>query len=249
MAVVRPAPLLRDAKRILVLTGAGISADSGLPTYRGVGGLYTHGPSPEGYEIEEILSGSMWRQRPALVWRYIRDLALACEAAEPNAAHRVLAELEDAYTVLTVTQNVDGLHARAGSRALVELHGNVRHLRCEACPHHGEVSSYLGLFGPPPCPLCSRPLRPDVVLFEELLDPVDLDRMGAFVDEGVDVALVVGTTAQFPYLLEPIWRIAAHGGHIVEVNPDPVLPRGIVTTTISREAALALPALLTEVGR
>jgi NAD-dependent deacetylase len=246
---VKPGALLQEAERILVLTGAGISAESGLPTYRGVGGLYTQGPSPEGYEIEEILSGSMWRRSPALVWRYIRELALASEGAEPNAAHRVIAELEDTFTVLTVTQNVDGLHARAGSEALVELHGNVLRLRCEACPHHGQISSYRALPHPPPCPLCSRPLRPDVVLFEELLDPGDLDRMGAFVDGGVDLALVVGTTAQFPYLLEPIWRIAAKGGRIVEINPDPVLPKGIVTTTVARGAARALPALLREVGR
>jgi NAD-dependent deacetylase len=76
----------------------------------------------------------MWRRRPELVWRYIRELALACEGAEPNAAHRVIAELERRLNVLTVTQNVDGLHARAGSDALVELHGNALRLRCEASP-------------------------------------------------------------------------------------------------------------------
>jgi NAD-dependent deacetylase len=236
-------------ERVLVLTGAGISADSGLPTYRGVGGLYTQGPTPEGYEIEEILSGSMWRRRPGLVWRYIRELALASEGAEPNAAHRVIAELEDAFAVLTVTQNVDGLHARAGSEALVELHGNVLRLRCEACFHTGPISGYGALPDRPPCPRCSRPLRPDVVLFEELLDPGDLDRMGAFVEAGVDLALVVGTTAQFPYLLEPIWRIAAQGGRVVEINPEPVLPSDIVTAAVADGAARALPILLEENGR
>ena len=93
------------------------------------------------------------------------------------------------------------------------------------------------------------PLRPDVVLFEELLDPGDLDRMGAFVEAGVDLALVVGTTAQFPYLLEPIWRIAARGGRVVEINPEPVLPSDIVTAAVADGAARALPILLEENGR
>ena len=115
----RSALLLRDVERILVLTGAGVSADSGLPTYRGVGGLYRRGPTQDGYEIEEILSGTMWRRRPGLVWRYIRELALASEGAEPNAAHRVIAELED--TSSTETSSVcaaKGVTTPARSRAM-----------------------------------------------------------------------------------------------------------------------------------
>lgn len=236
----------RGVDRILVLTGAGISADSGLPTYRGVGGLYTSGPGPEGYEIEEILSGPMWRRRPELVWRHIRELALACQGAEPNAAHGVIAAMEGAFQVLTVTQNVDGLHMRAGSASLVELHGNLLRLRCEACSHGQEIPGYAELPEPPPCPDCSRTLRPDVVLFEELLDPGELDRVAEFVDTGVDLALVVGTTARFPYLLEPIWRVAATGGRIVEINPEPVLPSTIVTMTVADRAAPTLEALWRE---
>ncbi|HWY23991.1 MAG TPA: Sir2 family NAD-dependent protein deacetylase, partial [Nevskia sp.] len=127
---------LRQARSVLVITGAGMSADSGLPTYRGVGGLYDSGPTDDGVAIEEALSGEMMRTRPELCWKYLGEIERACRGCQPNAGHRVLAELAPAYQLFTVlTQNVDGFHRMAGSRDLIEIHGNLHRLHCGFCSY------------------------------------------------------------------------------------------------------------------
>ncbi|WP_287366002.1 Sir2 family NAD-dependent protein deacetylase, partial [Thauera sp.] len=118
----RVASLLGRARRILFITGAGISADSGLPTYRGIGGLYHDRLTAEGLTIEEALSGEMMALRPDIAWRYIAEIEANCRGARPNAAHRLIAALEQEKPMVCVlTQNVDGLHADAGSRNLIEI--------------------------------------------------------------------------------------------------------------------------------
>lgn len=214
---------LCSARRVLALTGAGISADSGLPTYRGVAGLYAAGPDSTGRLPEEVLSATTWRRDPDHVWAYIRPLALAIEAAAPNAGHDFLVELEARTETLVVTQNIDALHARAGSRRVVELHGRLHRLRCESCRHREEIESFDAHPVRPPCPGCGALLRPDVVFFEEFLDPEVASRLAAFAATPVDVVLVVGTTAQFAYIVRPIVNARATGGLVVEVNPQPTL--------------------------
>ena len=128
------AALCRQAERILFVTGAGMSADSGLPTYRGIGGLYHDRHTDEGVPIEVALSGAMLMSRPELTWKYLAEIEAACRGAQPNAGHMAIAELERRKPrVMVLTQNVDGLHRAAGSHNLVEIHGNLHHLLCTEC--------------------------------------------------------------------------------------------------------------------
>jgi NAD-dependent deacetylase len=139
----RVATLLRHSRRVLFVTGAGVSADSGLPTYRGLGGLYET-VTPDGLPIEAILSRDMFRQRPELTWKYLLEVERACRGATCNAAHRVIAEFErEIGTVTVLTQNVDGLHHLAGSQNVIDIHGNLHVIVCTRCRRRRNVSDRL----------------------------------------------------------------------------------------------------------
>ena len=147
---------LARAKRVLVITGAGISADSGLPVYRGTGGLYDGSETDDGVCIEEALSVSMLRRRPEVTWRHLLHIAQACEGKLPNAGHMALAAMERHFPHLHVlTQNVDGLHHAAGSKKLIEIHGDLRELFCESCGYSVSTPAPSSLDGPPACPCCA----------------------------------------------------------------------------------------------
>jgi NAD-dependent deacetylase len=165
--------ILRRSRSVLFITGAGISADSGMPTYRGIGGLYEIGLTEEGLPIEEILSGPMLQANPELTWKYLAQIANAARGATFNRAHEVIAEIERQIPrVWTLTQNVDGFHLAAGSKKVIEIHGNMHSLSCMKCPQRQTVGRDERLEIPPRCSLCGGILRPDVVLFGELLpDP------------------------------------------------------------------------------
>lgn len=158
---------LDDQTALLVLTGAGVSAESGLPTYRGTGGLwrslpFQHLASPEGFRAD-----------PALVWRFYSERRETALRAEPNSGHRALVEVEHRLgdRFLLVTQNVDGLHRRAGSRRLIEIHGRLLATRCSRCqrPESEDLTAYPE-GAVPQCDGCGAPLRPAVVWFGEALD-------------------------------------------------------------------------------
>ncbi len=218
------AAALRKAERMLVITGAGLSADSGLPTYRGLGGLY-NGVTSEGIAIEIALSGPMLRNNPALCWKYLAQLGTACLGAQPNDAHRAIARLQQAMPGCWVlTQNIDGYHLAAGSPAqrLIEIHGQLAPLYCQSCGAIDEdLRAHLQQPLPPRCAQCAGILRPPVVLFEELLPESAVNTLYEQMARGFDAVLVVGTTASFPYILEPVLRTQASGGFTVEVNPVP----------------------------
>lgn len=148
------AQALRRAERILVITGAGLSADSGMPTYRGLGGLY-NGRTEEGLPIEAALSGPMLRRDPALCWKYLAELGKACLAARPNAGHEAIAELQKHKPECWVlTQNIDGFHRQAGSPAerLIEIHGELAPLYCQSCgAESGGLEEHLHGQLPPRC--------------------------------------------------------------------------------------------------
>ena len=158
------APILAQARRVVVLTGAGVSAESGVPTFRdALTGLWAN------YRPEELATPTAFAQNPKLVWDWYQWRRELVERAEPNAAHQALAELEDRVPKFTlITQNVDGLHQRAGSRNVFELHGNIRRVKCSA---EGRVVTEWAAGGdvPPRCPHCGANLRPDVVWFGETL--------------------------------------------------------------------------------
>ncbi|MFN3984911.1 MAG: NAD-dependent deacylase [Rhodocyclaceae bacterium] len=235
---------LADAQRALFITGAGISADSGLPTYRGVGGLYHERLTDDGLTIEQALSGEMMRQQPAVAWKYIAEIEENCRGARPNVAHRVIAALEAVRPgVCVLTQNVDGLHRQAGSRNLIEIHGTVHRLRCTECHHARGVADFSGLQLPPDCPVCGGLLRPDVVLFGEMLPERELARLETVLTQGVDLVVSIGTTSVFPYISGPVWWAREAGVPTVEINPGTTEVSDIVDHRLRISAAEAMSEL------
>jgi NAD-dependent deacetylase len=179
---------------LLVLTGAGVSAESGLPTYRGSGGLW------RSHAFQRLASPEGFHADPALVWRFYSERREAALAAQPNAGHRALVEVERRMGehFLLVTQNVDGLHRRAGSERLVELHGRLLGTRCSRCsrPETPDETAYPeGTL--PRCERCGEALRPAVVWFGETLDPAHLEAVDDFLERwrgGRLVFLAAGTS-------------------------------------------------------
>lgn len=213
---------LADARSVLVLTGAGVSAESGVPTFRGADGLWKH------HRPEELATPAAFARDPRLVWEWYawrRELVAACA---PNPAHRALAAFaaRPAGGVLVATQNVDGLHGRAaaalgGAAAVVELHGSLFRVACTLCPYtaaHDAPVDASARETLPRCPQCGALLRPGVVWFGEALDAAVL-RVAMRAAERADVCLVVGTSA----LVQPAASLAAitreAGGRVIEVNP------------------------------
>ena len=236
---------LRRARRVLAITGAGISADSGLPTYRGIGGLYESDLTEDAMPIEEALSGGMMRSRPEVTWKYIHQIESSCRDKKHNVAHAALATLESRYERFTVlTQNIDGFHRAAGSRNVIEMHGCVQELFCVECGDERRVENYAGMEIPPRCGACSGLVRPRVVLFGEMLPQEAIDRLYAVLDEGVDIVLSIGTTSVFPYIAGPVLQAARMGLPTVEINPGETEVSRIVRHRIRERAAIALPELL-----
>lgn len=190
-----------DDTYVLVLTGAGVSAESGIPTFRAAGGLW------ESHPVEQVASPQGFRRDPTLVWRFYSQRRRAAGACQPNPGHRALVELEERIgdRFLLATQNVDGLHRRAGTKRLIELHGNLFRTRCSLCerPPFEDDSTYCeGAGGAPVCDRCAASgqaglLRPDIVWFGEMLDPANLDAIGAFMARAAGrrfVFLAAGTS-------------------------------------------------------
>ncbi|MEO1339069.1 MAG: NAD-dependent deacylase [Myxococcota bacterium] len=236
---------LRSARRLLVITGAGLSADSGLPTYRGVGGLYEDDPNTEdGIPVEVALSGSMFRQRPELTWRHILQIERACRSAQPNAGHRVIAKWAQRFDeVCVLTQNIDGFHRMAGSTHVIDIHGDTRNLLCTQCDWRQSVEDYAGLADLPRCPKCGAVIRPDVVLFDEMLDPAKIADLAAQQSIGFDMIFSIGTSAMFPYIAQPVWEAAQEAVPTVEINPQSTELSSLVTYSIRAKAAATLSAL------
>jgi NAD-dependent deacetylase len=227
---------LRSARSVLVLTGSGISAESGLPTFRGVGGMWrTH-------RVQELASPQGFERDPVLVWTWYNERNAVHRQAQPNAGHYALAQLETRYADFTLaTQNVDSLHLRAGSRHLLELHGHLRVARCTGCDHREPLdASGLGLDRIEHD--CGGRLRPDIVWFGEAL-PVAAWEEAVRAAERAEVILVVGTSA----VVYPAAALATHysrSAFVAEVNPEETAISGRVDETIRASAAQALPALL-----
>ena len=182
---------LDDNTWLLVLTGAGVSAESGIPTFRDANGLW------ENHRVEDVASPDGFARDPRLVWRFYSERRAAAKPCLPNAGHTALAEVEARMgeRFLLATQNIDGLHRRAGSERVVEMHGNLYTSRCAACdapPFHDEATHLDAL---PKCARCAARgrdalLRPHIVWFGEALDPRDLDRIDTFLREGAKRTLV-----------------------------------------------------------
>jgi NAD-dependent deacetylase len=227
---------------VLVLTGAGVSADSGVPTFRGAGGLW------EGHRVEEVASPQGFRRDPELVWRFYAERRRRAGGVAPNAGHVALARLEERIgdRFLLATQNVDGLHRRAGSRRLVELHGNLFTSRCADCdraPFPDEVAHA----SVPACDACGGVLRPHIVWFGETLDGGDLSRVAEFMARAARhrfVFLAVGTSGA-------VWPAAgfvddarAAGAETWLVNLEPPENAGAFDHFLQGKSAEILPGLV-----
>lgn len=236
---------LGRARRVLFITGAGISADSGLPTYRGVGGLYNGTATDDGLAIEEALSGEVFSARPDITWKYLAQIERNCRGAKPNAAHQAIARLDERLAgVVVFTQNIDGFHCRAGSRNVIEIHGNLHRLACTRCAWRTTVDSLEGWPMPPVCPACRHVVRPEVVLFGEALPREAMQRFLGELDAGFDLVFSIGTSGVFPYIAEPVVWAAGSGIPTVEINPDRTALSDLVEHRLALGAARAMSLLI-----
>ncbi len=241
--------LLGDAQNILCVTGAGISAESGIPTYRGIGGLYNDVDTPEGIPIEEALSGETMRREPSVTWKYIHQIEAASRGASFNRAHEVLSAFEERFErVWILTQNVDGFHRKAGSTNVIDIHGDIHRIVCTSCDYRMTVDDYTGLSPLPVCPECDEPLRPDVVLFGELLPFEKVEIMQRELDRGFDVVFSIGTTSVFPYITRPVLEAKLQGKATIEINPGTTMLSGEVDVQLPLGAVEALDALWDRLG-
>lgn len=238
------ATALSGCRRLLVISGAGMSADSGLPTYRGIGGLYEGADTEEGIPIEVALSGEMLCTRPAVTWKYLHQVESACRGCGPHRGHEVLARWESRFDgFCLLTQNIDGFHQRAGSHQVIPIHGDVHQLRCTRCRHQMEVVDYAELAPLPRCPACDGLLRPAVVLFGEMLPSAPLAQLQAFLSEVPDVVISIGTTSVFPYIAGPVFEAQRAGALTVEINPGESEVSSVVGVRLRRGAAEVLADL------
>jgi NAD-dependent deacetylase len=221
--VLRAIRTLRPRK-VVVMTGAGVSADSGIPTFRGAGGLWRD------FRPEELATPEAFRRDPGLVWEWYEWRRDLIRDAKPNLAHEALARLPDA---VVVTQNVDGLHARAGSTDIIELHGNIFRVRCV---REGNARMHAEPFAeiPPHCE-CGALLRPDVVWFGEALRPDAVERAVGEI-HNADVFLVIGTSG---VVYPAAGFVTMHQGLSIEINPE--------TSNVSSACTFAIPARAAEV--
>jgi NAD-dependent deacetylase len=238
------AGILQNCQSVLFITGAGISADSGLPTYRGIGGLYNSKTTDDGCSIEQALSGQMMATQPDICWKYIWQIEKNCRGAKHNPAHEIIAEMEKHFDRLWIlTQNIDGFHRSAGSKNVIDIHGDVHKLICTNCSYKKIVEDYSGIQIPPHCPNCASLVRPDVVLFGELLPIEKCQTLRQQLNKGFDIVFSVGTTSVFPYIAGPVRQAKLAGRCTVEINPAETEVSYLVDYKIAAGAAETLEKL------
>ncbi len=207
---------LKETTKVCVLTGAGISAESGIPTFRGGGSSAVW----KGMPFEQISSARMVRENLDAVWEWFDFRRGVYKDCQPNAAHFVLAQWQNRFEDFTlVTQNVDGLHERAGSKNVIELHGNINRARCEKCGRVYQIEFDEVPHQPGICENCREKLRPDVVLFGEML-PIGAFEKAERKARECDLFFIIGTSA----LVYPAARLAEiakfSGAKLIEINPE-----------------------------
>lgn len=207
---------LAKAKRITVITGAGISAGSGMPLYRGTGGQWNV------INPMEFASAQALLEHPEKVLTYLKHMREEAEKAEPNAAHRTLVEMESMYNLWIITQNVDNLHQRAGSRNIIELHGNLFNYK----------QSLNGI------------IRPDVLLFGQTLDD-NIAAVAANAIGNADVVLSIGTSGAIPYVV----AFAQMAKYLIDINPDETIISILSIHHVTEKAEVALPELWTAINK
>jgi NAD-dependent deacetylase len=231
---------LRNAQRVVVLTGAGISAESGVPTFREAQtGLWAQ------YDPQELATPAAFQRQPRLVWEWYSWRRELVAKAEPNAGHLALVELEKLVPHFTlITQNVDGLHGRSGNQNIIELHGNLVRTKC--FHNHHAVSDWPATEDVPPlCPQCGSPLRPDVVWFGESL-PRQALQQAITASQTADVFLSIGTSALVqPAASLPLQALQANA-ITVEVNPQSTPLTPYMHHALQGKSGTVLPAIISQ---
>ncbi len=232
---------LKSAKSVLFFTGAGISAESGIDTFRGKGGLWNK------MKPQELASFDGFMRNPNLVWEWYQYRRKILKGTGPNPGHLAIAEFENYFdNVTVVTQNVDNLHFRAGSTNILELHGNIERNYCIDCKTYYGMDDFLDVDEAPQCPKCGGMIRPDVVWFGENL-PQNIFAEAEKIAKQSDVCFVVGTSAVvYPAAYIPI-SAKEGGSYVVEVNIEPTEITNSVDCSLTGKSGEILPELLEQI--
>ncbi len=228
--------------RVLVLTGAGVSAESGIPTFRGKGGYWRN------LDPAKLATPEAFACDSKLVWEWYRERRRRIRNAQPNAAQEAIAKLaKHANKLLLVTQNVDDLHARSGieKENMVQIHGDIFGARCSRCEfkRHDYEQGHEDVL--PTCTRCGGLMRPDVVWFGEQLSWKELQRVEAYLSRGAcEIVIVAGTTATFAYIVDWALRAKRDGGELIEVNPEETPLSRFATRLVREPATIALPRIV-----
>jgi NAD-dependent deacetylase len=233
---------LRNAKSVCVLTGAGISAESGVPTFRGEEGLWKK------FRPEELANFNAFIRNPELVWEWYAYRRKLIHGVKPNPAHHGLVALERSVKSFTlVTQNVDNLHRRAGSKNVLELHGNIERSYCIQCRALVPEPTLEAVTGVPRCTQCGGLIRPDVVWFGEML-PLEVFSKAEAAARQCDIFFSIGTSAiVFPAASLP-YTALDHGAFVVELNLEPTDLSSRAHEALTGKAGEILPDLLSQAG-
>ena len=230
--------------RVLIITGAGVSAESGIPTFRGKDGYWRN------LDPIKLATPEAFARDPELVWQWYGERRHRIRDAQPNAAHKAIANLAQcAHEFLLVTQNVDDLHERAGlaKGEMVQIHGDIFVTKCSRCDFEHEQEQERN--GVPRCTKCGVLMRPGVVWFGEPLPSGEIERVEKYLQrDPCGVVIVVGTTATFGYIIDWALRASRRGGELIEVNPEETPLSRFATRLVRKPAAIALPRLVTELA-
>ncbi len=235
MSIDCAANMIANAKYLIALSGSGISKESNVPTFRGEDGLWNE------YDVMELATPQAFANNPTLVWEWYSWRQGLIASCEPNPAHRTLAKWESNNLLkCLITQNVDGLHSRAGSNNILEVHGNLWKLKCSSCEHRDFLNSPAEVA--PKCPMCESFLRPDVVWFGEQLNPCILSDVYTQLEKS-EICIVIGTSA----LIQPAASfpliVKQRGGTIIEVNIEPTPLTSYADIHLQGKAGEIMPTL------
>ena len=226
---------IRDFKKIVFVTGAGISQESGIPTFRGNDGLWRN------YDPMKLATIDAFYDDPKLVWEWYNDRRKNILNAQPNEGHKAIAELEKYAEVVVLTQNIDGLHQRGGSTKVLELHGSIIKIKCTVCDYNEEIKSEISSV-PPMCK-CGNVLRPDVVWFGEGL-PQDVWQEAMIHASQCDLMIIAGTSLVVsPANTLPLYA-KQNKAFLLEINPENTEMSSEMNLAIRNSSAIALPNLV-----
>lgn len=227
---------LKDAEKIVFVTGAGISQESGIPTFRGTDGLWRK------YDPMQLATIDAFYDDPKLVWEWYEDRRKNILNAKPNLGHSAIAELEKFSDVAILTQNIDGLHQRAGSSHVLELHGSIIRIKCTVCDFEDDIPTSFEIL-PPKCTKCGNILRPDVVWFGEPL-PQKIWNQAITEASTCDIMIIAGTSLVVsPANTLPVYA-KQNNATLIEVNPEQTQMSSEMDMTLRTTSAKALPSIL-----